>query len=120
MRSSKIEGQSNFVNPGLYLGNVGIDFEITPKLRAITNANFLWFDNTAVLRQFVYQQNIAQSIGTDLSLGFEYRPFLSNNVIMKFGLSTLIPGNGFHNLYDNIDTPVHALFAGFVDLRLMY
>ena len=27
-----------------------------------------------VSRQFVYQQNIAQSIGTDLSLGFEYRP----------------------------------------------
>src|SRR5262249_4802310 len=69
LRSSKIEGQSNFVNPGLYLGNVGMDFDITPKLRAIVNANFLWFDNTAVLRQFVYQSNIAQSIGTDVSLG---------------------------------------------------
>src|SRR4029077_8856079 len=116
----KIEGQSNFVNPGLYLGNVGIDFEITPKLRAITNANFLWFDNTAVLRQFVYQQNIAQSIGTDLSLGFEYRPFLSNNVIMKFGVSTLIPGQGFHDLFDNLTMPVSPLVAGFMDLTLLY
>jgi hypothetical protein len=120
LRASKIEGQSNFVNPGLYLANVGMDFDITPKLRAIANANFLWFDSTAVLRQFVYQANVGQSIGTDLSLGVEYRPFLSNNVIMKFGVATLIPADGFHNLYDNLGAPVSALFAGFMELRLMY
>ena len=33
LRSSKIEGQANFVNPGLQLWNVGADFDITPKLR---------------------------------------------------------------------------------------
>jgi hypothetical protein len=30
LRSGKIEGQSNFVNPGLWLVNAGIDFELTP------------------------------------------------------------------------------------------
>jgi hypothetical protein len=30
LRSSKLEGQSNFVNPGLFLVNGGIDFELTP------------------------------------------------------------------------------------------
>jgi hypothetical protein len=39
------------VNPGLQLYNVGMDFEVTPKLRLVTNANFLWFDTTEVLEQ---------------------------------------------------------------------
>src|SRR5262249_10488840 len=43
LKSSKLEGQSNFVNPGLQLVNFGIDFDITPKLRLVTNANLLWF-----------------------------------------------------------------------------
>ena len=33
LRTSKIEGQANFVNPGLFLYNAGVDVDITPKLR---------------------------------------------------------------------------------------
>src|SRR2546425_8550340 len=33
LRSSKEEGQANFVNPGIFLVNAGADFDITPKLR---------------------------------------------------------------------------------------
>ena len=33
LRSSKIEGQSNFVNPGLMLFNFGMDLDLTPKLQ---------------------------------------------------------------------------------------
>src|SRR5262249_6652470 len=33
LRSSKVEGQANFVNPGLLLFNLGADFDITPKFR---------------------------------------------------------------------------------------
>src|SRR6185295_3885086 len=40
LRSSKFQGQSNFVNPGLMLVNGGMDFDITPKLRTIANVNF--------------------------------------------------------------------------------
>src|SRR2546430_12538623 len=54
-RSSKIQGQPNFVNPGLFLGNVGADFDVTPKMRLISNLNLLWFDQTQVLEQFVFQ-----------------------------------------------------------------
>src|SRR5260370_27161911 len=50
LRSSKTEGQSNFVNPWLWLANVGIDFELTPKLRLINNCYFLWFDEGNSLR----------------------------------------------------------------------
>ena len=74
MRSSRIQGQSNFVNPGLTLLNTGVDFELTPRLRLINNVNFLWFDDTNTLRQFVFQDSIHKFIGTDLSVGCEYRP----------------------------------------------
>src|SRR3954453_19428725 len=80
LRSSKIQGQSNFVNPGLHLFNLGWDVDLTPKLKLINNYNLLWFANTASLEQFVFQGNIANFIGGDLSSGLEYRPMLSNNV----------------------------------------
>ena len=68
MRASKDEGQANFVNPGLELVNCGMDFDVTPKLKLISNVNFLWFDSTNVLEQFVFQDKIHRHIGTDLSL----------------------------------------------------
>src|SRR5208282_2379734 len=95
LRSSKIEGQANFVNPGLLLYNVGMDVDLTPKIKLVNNVNFLWFDKTNVLEQFVYQSHIDRFIGTDVSMGIEYRPFLNNNVIAKVGLATLVPGRGF-------------------------
>ncbi len=120
LRASKIQGQTNFVNPGLFLGNFGMDVEITPKLRMINNANVLWFENTAVLQQFVYQDRIDQFIGTDLSTGLEYRPYLSNNVILRCGVSSLLPGNGFYNLFNNLRDSAEPMVAAFADLALTY
>ncbi|MFO0966252.1 MAG: hypothetical protein U0793_11805 [Gemmataceae bacterium] len=120
LRSSEIQGQSNFVNPGLFLANFGVDIDITPKLRMINNVNFLWFDSTAVLQQFTYSRKIDQAIGTDISTGFEWRPYLSNNVIVKFGASTLIPSQGFYDLYNNLRNSVDPLYAAFIDLTLTY
>lgn len=125
LRSSKIQGQSNFVNPGLHLMNFGMDVEVTPKLKLIGNANYLWFDETEVLETFTFQSDIDDEIGADLSLGMEYRPILTDNVIFSGGYATLIPGSGFKDLFgqttpftlDNaiardIDTDTkHALFA---------
>jgi hypothetical protein len=120
LRSSKIQGQSNFVNPGLFLFNLGVDFDITPKLRMINNVNFLWFDETGVLEQFTFDGNIHHFIGVDLSAGFEYRPFLSNNVVMTFGISALLPGQGFRDLYDKFNNDVDAMLAGFLELNLTF
>ncbi len=103
LRSSKMQGQSNFVNPGLQLVNFGMDFEITPKLRGITNANYLWFTDTAVLEQFVFQSDVADEIGTDLSVGLEWRPFHSDNVIATGGYAVLLPGRGFDDLFGKLD-----------------
>jgi hypothetical protein len=120
LRSSKIQGQSNFVNPGLHLVNLGFDLDLTPKLKLITNTNFLWFDQTAPLETFLFQGAIDQFIGADLSLGVEYRPLLNNNVQMLFGLATLIPGQGFRDLYDRLDHSATALVSGFAQVVLAF
>jgi hypothetical protein len=120
LRSSKFQGQANFVNPGLLLTNFGVDMELTPKWRLINNANVLWFDSVNPLQQFVYQQHINHFIGVDLSMGMEYRPFLNNNMIFKFGLASLIPGEGFRDLFNNYDHSARALFAGFLEATLTF
>jgi hypothetical protein len=120
LRSSKIEGQSNFVNPGLWLFNLGVDFDLTPKLKMINNVNFLWFNHTQVLEQFTFDGNIHHFIGVDPSMGFEYRPLLNNNIITRFGLSALLPGEGFRDLYDKYNKDVDPLVAGFVELNINF
>ncbi len=128
LRSSKFQGQSNFVNPGLVLFNLGMDFEITPKLRAITNANYLLFDSTEVLETYLFQDGIKNRIGTDLSLGFEYRPALNDNIVVEAGVATLLPDDGFKDLYgsyqnlaDPNDRPeVGPLYQAFMKLMLVY
>ncbi|HUG92995.1 MAG TPA: hypothetical protein VML55_19300 [Planctomycetaceae bacterium] len=129
MRSSKLQGQSNFVNPGLHLVNVGMDFEITPRLKLITNANHLWFDSTAVLEQFVFQDRIRPEVGYDLSIGAEYRPFHNDNAIFVGGFAMLIPGNGMDDLFGITDpffleerdrTSVPAMYAAFIETILTF
>jgi hypothetical protein len=115
LRSNKEEGQANFVNPGLWLGNLGADFEVTPKLRAFVNANYLRFDKTAPLELLLFQRPIRKSIGTDFGLGFEYRPPLSENITIRGGAAALQPGRGLRDLYNG-----RTLMNGFVTVKLQY
>jgi hypothetical protein len=109
LRSNKEEGQANFVNPGLFLFNLGADFDLTPKLRAFVNGNYLRFDRTEPLELLLFQRPIHRSIGTDLGIGFEYRPPLSENIVIRGGASALIPGHGFEDIYNG--TTLFSLFA---------
>ena len=120
LRSSRIQGQSNFVNPGLFLINLGVDFDITPRLRVVNNANYLFFDKTNSLEVFTFQNAIDRDIGLDLSTGIEYRPWLNNNAIILCGLSGLIPGGGFRQLYNNLGSKVTPLGAAFVEMILTF
>jgi hypothetical protein len=120
LRSSKIQGQANFVNPGLLLCNFGIDFELTPKIKSINNANLLWFDQTNVLQQYLFDGSIDKHIGADLSTGIEYRPLASENVMFVGGFAMLIPGQGFRDLYNNADDRVDSLLQGFLNFILLY
>ena len=120
LRSSRIQGQSNFVNPGLFLINGGVDFDLTPRLRSINNANALFFDKTNVLETFTYQSNIDRFIGVDLSTGVEWRPRLNNNAIVMGGFSSLIGSSAFRDLYNKKDSKVPTLFSGFVEIILTF
>jgi hypothetical protein len=99
LRSSKEEAQSNFVNPGIFLANAGIDFDVTPKLRAFANFNYLRFQRTEALQDILFQAPIRHSIGEDFGVGFEYRPPLSENIVLTGGASALQPGQGFKDIY---------------------
>lgn len=115
LRPGKEEGQSNFVNPGLWLYNIGADFNILPELTMITNASYLRFDNTSSLETLRQDSSFGQEIGYDISLGFVYRPFLSNNVQFRFGASTLFPGSGIKTLYGD-----EMMYNAFTNLVLQY
>src|SRR6185295_6358872 len=85
LRSSKEEGQPNFVNPGLALATAGADFEVTPKLKVIATANYLRFAETGTLEAILFQAPIRREIGWNLSVGARYRPFLNNQAIVVAG-----------------------------------
>src|SRR5438105_1766751 len=108
LRSSKIEGQANFINPGIFIYNAGVDVEITQRLKAIFNVNYLRFHRTESLEYILFQPHIRHEIGWDYSLGVAYRPFLINNITMTFGAATLKTGRGFRDIYTNATTDCPA------------
>ncbi len=115
LRSNKEEGQANFVNPGLFLFNAGADFDVTPKLRSFINVNFLRFDRTEPLELLLFQAPIHHFIGVDYSIGFQYRPPLTENIILTAGAAGLTPGKGFRDIYTG-----KTLFSLFANLRLQF
>jgi hypothetical protein len=101
LRSSKIEGQANFVNPGLFMANVGATADLTQKVRLIGNASYIRFITTAPIELLLKQPDIREDVGIDLSLGVEYRPFLNNNIILKGFGAILQPFGGFKDIYQS-------------------
>jgi hypothetical protein len=100
------EGQANFVNPGLVLVGLGAEADLTPKLRAFANANYLWFDSTDPIRTVLLTNQAGRNIGADLSLGFQWRPFLISNVVISAGCGVLLPGAGYRDIYATTEPPV--------------
>ena len=115
LRSNKTEGQANFVNPGLWLYNAGADFDLTPKLTAVTNFNFMRFDRTEPLELVLFQSPIHHNIGEEFDLGAKYRPLLTENIVFTFGGSVFQPGRGFQDIYTK-----RTLFSAFADLRFQF
>jgi len=115
LRSNKEEGQANFVDPGVYIFNVGADFNVTPKLRTFVNANYLRFDRTEPLQILLFQHGIRHSIGTDTGVGLQYRPPLTENIVITAGVSSLLPGVGFEDIFNK-----RVLFSGFTTIKLTF
>ena len=100
LRSSKDQGQSNFVNPGLALFGVGADADLTPQVRVLGNISKLNFMNTAVLGVLRNQAPPSRDLGVDVSVGVQYRPFMSQNVVFNVSAAALLPGKGLKQLYE--------------------
>ena len=107
LRSNKFQGQANFLNPGVMIFNAGTDAKLTPKLIAQINVNYLRFDRTEVLEAILFQSGINKSIGVDAGFGFQYRPFLNDNIVITGGFGVLKPGAGLRRIYPDV-----TLFSG--------
>jgi len=136
LRSSKIQGQANFVNPGIFIYNAGIDVEVTQRIKTVFNVNYLRFHRTEPLEYVLFQNRIRHDIGFDYSVGVAYRPFLINNVVLTFGASTLQTGRGFRDIFTDrsrncppnvgdfcepdVISPRKALYSLFAQLKLVF
>ncbi len=101
LRSSKEQGQSNFVNPGIILAGAGADFDLAPPLRVSFNANHMWFHRTDPMEALRIQGDIDREIGWDVSSAVIYRPGFIQNLVFRLSGAALRPGDGFKQLFDN-------------------
>lgn len=126
LRSSKIEGQSNFVNPGVFIYNAGLELELTPKLRGIVNTNYLHFHRTETLSELLFQPDVRRQIGLDYGLGFLFRPVLNENIIIAGGFTSLVPGTGFRDIFSSncagqgCGANAKTLYSAFVKFKFTY
>ncbi len=125
-KSSKDEGMSEYVNPGIVLVNAGITAKLTPKLVLEANGSWIRFATTAPLEFVLFQPSIPYEVGWDTSLGLRYRPFLNDNVVVVLGGALFFPGSGFREIYSSNCQTVQCgasskmLYQGFAALTLVY
>ena len=117
-RTSKSEGQSNFVNPGVFIVGYGLDADITPKLRGFMNVNYVRTVDTATTELVLFTNHASNDFALDCSAGFQWRPLLTENIIITAGAGFLIPRWGYKDIYRTSTIPVHGYpgpSAGHVD-----
>ncbi len=115
LRTSKDQGQSNFVNPGLGMIGIGADWDVLPQLRLSANASWLTFMETDVLEKLRNQGRVRSEIGWDLSAAANYRPFFSQNIILRLSGAVLLPGAGLRDLFlTRGENPFYSILANLV------
>lgn len=101
LKTSKSQGQSNSVNPGVLLVGAALDAELTPKWRGQIGLDYIRFDRTESIETLLQTADISKSVGAEIFAGTQYRPFLTNNVIVQLGGSVFRPDDGFARIYDS-------------------
>jgi hypothetical protein len=115
LRSSKTQGQANFVNPGILFYNAGLIAKITPRLVGEVDVNFSQFDKVGMLEQLLHQNAIGHNLGLDTSVGLRYRPLLIDNIILNSGVAFFTPGSGFRDIYNG-----QELYSFFTSMTFTY
>jgi hypothetical protein len=109
LRSSKDQGQSNFVNPGLSMVGMGADIDLTPQWRVVANVSWLAFADTSALEYLRNQAPVARALGTDISFALQYRPFMTQNVVVQSSVAWLQPAQGYRDLFQSDRAPYSVL-----------
>lgn len=117
LRSSKEQGQSNFVNPGLVLLGIGADLDLKPELRLTANLNHLRFMHTGVLGALRNEASPPKEIGWDMAVGLQWRPLFIQNIVINGSISVLRPGSGIERFYS---TGQGTLYSGLINAVLTY
>ena len=68
-----------------------------------------------MLETLLFQSGIRHAIGVDTGLGLQYRPLLTDNIVITGGFGALAPGGGFNDIYSG-----KPLFTGFVNVRMVF
>jgi hypothetical protein len=113
LRSSKEEGQSNFDNPGTMLAGIGVDMDLMPTLRLTLNANTLYLAETEIVEAARNQGSIDNHLGYDVSASVIWRPMMTQNVVVRASYATMIPGDGFDQLFPDEDAGYFLMNAIF-------
>jgi hypothetical protein len=131
-RTSKTEGQANFVNPGAFIVGYGLDADVLPKLKTFVNVNYIRTCYTDVTRLVQFTNHASNDFAMDCSMGFEWRPLLTENIIVTAGAGFLLPRWGYKDLFRTNTVPVHGfpqpaagtvddfLYSGIMTLTLTY
>ena len=96
---------------------IGADADIMPVLRLSFNWNYFRFDKTEVLEALRQQGPIDKDFGHDVSLSLIWRPFMSQNIVLRFSAAALIGGQGFDDLYGREADIPYSILA---NITLMY
>lgn len=131
-RTSKTEGQANFVNPGALLFGYGLDADVTPKLKSFINVNYIRTVTTEPTQLVLMTNRASNDFGLDCSAGLEWRPLLTENVIISAGAGFLVPRWGYKDIFRSNAVPVHGypqpaaaavdpfLYSGILTVTLTY
>jgi hypothetical protein len=86
--------------------------DLLPTLKLFLNANYIRMADVEPVDLALHAANITPEVGWDLSAGVQYRPLLTNNIILSAGLGALLPGNGYKAIYESNTIPVPGYDSG--------
>ena len=60
------------------------------------------------------QADIGRRIGTDLSVAWTWRPFFTQNIVLRVSGAALLPGGGFKDLYGDRHSSYYSLLGNLI------
>jgi hypothetical protein len=94
----------------------GVDADLTPTFRISGNVNHLWFENTATLQALRVEGSIPKSMGWDVSAAAIWRPFASQNIVLRLSGAVFQPSKGFDDLFtqQGEDSRFYSVLGNFI------